>query len=137
MFPVVVSCVDPPSTLTLGVNLETIVALQVREAPEHSVLPRASNYDVRELNFTWAEGDARAVLDLTASTHEDLVRLRFTGVENLHVGAGTSSLCNIRLQIQDTSQCPSKSHYIPPVRVGGADPNGCGLSFWAHSVERL
>lgn len=116
--------------------METLVALQVAEAPEHAVLPGASKYDVCELRFHWPEGEEGATLELEASTHTDYAVLRFTGVENLIVPGG-NLISSIRLQIQDTSQCPSRTHYIPPVRVGGAETNGNSFQFWAKSVTRV
>jgi hypothetical protein len=114
--------------------LDTLVALQVQEAPEHAVLPNASKYDLRRLRFVWAEGEVPAVLEIELSTHTDYAVLRFEGVEQLYVGSGDIP-SSIRLQIQDTSQCPSATHYIPPVRVGGVTP--CGLQFWAQNVRRF
>lgn len=114
--------------------MDTVVALQVREAPEHAVLPGASKYDLRKLRFVWTERGALATLEIELSTHTDYAVLRFEGVEQLYVGSGDVP-SSIRLQIQDTSQCPSAAHYILPVRVGGVDP--CGLQFWAQNVRRL
>ena len=114
--------------------METLVALQVREAPEHAVLPGASKYDLRGLRFVWTDGDEPAVLEIEVSTHTDYAVLRFEGVEQLYVGSGDIP-SSIKLQIQDTSQCPSGTHCIPPVRVGGVTP--CGLQFWAQNVRRI
>jgi len=114
--------------------LETLVAQQVREAPEHTVLPGASKYDIRNLRLIWTDGHAPSVLELEVSTHTDYAMLRFEGIEQLYVEGGTLP-SSVKLQIQDTSKCPSSTHYIPPVRVGGADQ--CGLQFWAQSVRRV
>ena len=114
--------------------METLVATQVREAPEHPVLPRAKSYDVRELRLHWSHDST--VLELEASTHEDYAVLRFEGVEDLYIPCG-DVITNIRLRIQDTSVCPSRTHHIPPVRVGGADSEGYSLRFWAKSVSRI
>lgn len=116
--------------------METLVALQVAEAPDHPVLSRASRYDVRELRLNWSMGEDAATLELEVSTHEEYVTLMFSGVEDLYVPCG-DLISAIRLRIQDTSQCPSGTHDIPPVRVGGLESEGYGLRFWAQMVERL
>ena len=116
--------------------METLVALQVQEAPEHPVLPGPSRYDVRSLVLVSDGGAGGAMLELHASTHDDYAVLKFTGVEEFSLTDG-AMLQAIRLVIQDTSACPSRTHYIPPVRVGGAGPQGFGLSFWAQTVERV
>lgn len=113
--------------------MDTLVALQVREAPEHPVLPNAGKYDVRQLRFEWS-GYAIAVLELELSTHTDYATLRFEGVEDLHVQSGEAPSA-IRVQIQDTSKCTSGSCCLPPVRVGGESADK--LSFWASKVERV
>jgi hypothetical protein len=114
--------------------METLVIQQVKEAPEHPVLPRAARYDVCELRLHWS-GDT-VVLEIEASTHEDYAVLRFEGVEELCVPCG-DVITSIRLHIQDTSQCPSRTHHILPVRVGGTVDEGYSLRFWAQSVTRL
>lgn len=111
------------------------MALQIAESPEHSVLPRASTYDLRKLQFTWSESVENSVLEIEASTHSDYAILRFRGVEDLHIPCGI--IGSVRLLIQDTSQCPSKTHSIPRVRVGGSQRNENTLCFWANSVERI
>jgi hypothetical protein len=116
--------------------METLVALLVHDAPEHRVLPGASRYDIHTLVLVSHGGPEGAVLEVHASTHDDHAVLKFTGVEELFLHDG-AMLQAIRLVIQDTSACPSNVHYIPPVRVGGADPLRSGLSFWAQSVERV
>lgn len=114
--------------------METLVVSQVQEAPEHGVLPHAAKYDVREIRFRWQnEG---ATLELEASTHEDYAVLLFEGVEDLCIPCG-GIITGIRLRIQDTSQCPSQTHQILPVRVGGTDEDGYSLRFWARSVKRV
>ena len=113
--------------------MDTLIAQQVTEAPEHPVLPQAGKYDVRELRLNWVMGTDNAVLEIEASTHENYVILHFEGVEDLHVPCG-DVMTSIKLQIQDTSQCPSPR--FPAVRVGGTSE--CwGLCFWASSVMRL
>ena len=119
-----------------GSQMERLVELQVNEAPEHSVLPYAKEYDVRAIHFDWPEIGSTATLELEASSHEDYAVLRFEGVEDVCIPCG-GLMTEICLKIQDTSQCPSKSHYIPPVRVGGTSSNGCSLKFWAQSVKRI
>ncbi len=57
--------------------METLVALQVEESPEHSVLPNAKKYDVRELRLHWTGGSIGATLELEVSTHSDYDILRF------------------------------------------------------------
>lgn len=114
--------------------METLVANQVSEAPQHPALPGAEKYDVREIRLHWSMREDNAVLELELSTHEDYAILRFVGVEDLHVPCG-DLMTAISVRIQDTSQCPSGTHHILPVRVGGTGSEG--LSFWAHSVERL
>ena len=114
--------------------METLAVLQVEEAPEHHVLPLAARYDVRELRLHWSY-DA-VVLEIEASTHEDYAVLRFEGVKDLCVPCG-DVMTSISLKIQDTSQCPSRTHYIFPVRVGGTADEGYSLRFWAQSVKRL
>lgn len=116
--------------------METLVAMQVVEAPEHPVLPRASRYDVRELRLAWSVATEGATLELEASTHEEYVTLRFAGIEELYVPCG-ELIHSIRLLIQDTSQCPSTTLRILPVRVGGTESQGCALRFWAKPVERV
>jgi len=114
--------------------METLVIGQVDEAPDHPVLPRAQAYDVRELRFHWR--DETAALELEASTHEDYVVLRFDGVKDLCIPSG-DAITGIRLRIQDTSACPSRTHRIFPVRVGGTNEQGYSLRFWAESVRRI
>lgn len=115
--------------------MELLVALQVAEAPEHPVLPRAERYDVRALRFSWDMTESASV-ELDVSTHEEYVRLRFTGVEGFQV-AGGELIGSLRLRIQDTSQCPSRTRHIPAVRVGGVESQGNALCFWAEGVERV
>lgn len=114
--------------------METLVVSQVQHAPEHNVLPHASKYDVREIRFRWQ--NEVAILELEASTHEDYAVLQFEGVEDLCVPCG-NIISVILLRIQDTSQCPSRTHRILPVRVGGTDEDGYSLRFWAKSVRRV
>ena len=114
--------------------METLVASQVRDAPEHPVLPHAQEYDVREIRFWWQ--NEVAFLELEASTHNDYVVLHFEGVEELHVPCG-QIITGVRLRIQDTAQCPSRTHRILPVRVGGTEEDGQSLQFWARSVMRI
>lgn len=116
--------------------METLIALQVQEAPEHPVLPGAPRYDVRSLVLASAGGESGATLELHASTHDDYAVLKFTGVEEFFLADG-AMLQAIRLVIQDTSACPSATHYIPPVRVGGIGSQEFGISFWAQTVERV
>ncbi len=115
--------------------METLIAQQVLEAPEHPILPNAKKYDVRELRVYWEIGKERAVVEIEASTHETYVMLRFDGVGDIHIPS-SDLITNVSLKIQDTSQCPTGAPYIPAVRVGGI--NECnGLSFWADSVTRI
>ena len=114
--------------------METLVVLQLKDAPAHPALPRAERYDVRALRFLW--GDDNAVLEIEVSTHEDYAVLRLEGVEDLCIPCG-NILTSIRLKIQDTSKCPSRTHAILPIRVGGVVDEGCSLRFWAQSVQRL
>ncbi len=116
--------------------METLVELQVEEAPEHPVLPGAQNYDIRAIRFEWPASGSTPNIEIEASTHEDYVVLRFEGVEELLISGG-ELMSSIRLNIQDTSQCPSSTHHIPPIRVGGTKANGNGLQFWANSVKLL
>jgi len=114
--------------------MDELVALQVREAPEHRVLPQATRYDVRVMRFEVSgAGKDQSVLEVEASTHHEYVVLRFTGVERFCAPGFGASLSSLRLSILDTSGCPSGSHYIPPVRVGGCEESG--FAFWAASVE--
>lgn len=114
--------------------MDKLVAGQVGEAPEHPVLARAGTYDVRELRFFWCNDTA--VVEIEASTHEDYAILRFGGVQDFCVPCG-DVITNIRLRIQDTSGCPSRTHRILPIRVGGTDEVGYSLRFWAESVTRI
>lgn len=117
--------------------MDTLVKQEVAEAPEHPVLPHAGKYDVHEMRFRWAIGTDNATLEIEASTHEDYAVLHFEGVEDLCIPCG-DLITNIKLQIQDTSQCPSQwSHHVPPIRVGGISCQGYGLQFWAQFVTRL
>jgi hypothetical protein len=43
---------------------------------------------------------------------------------------------SIELVTQDTSRCPTDTHYIPPVGVGGASIEN-GFRFSAKTVERM
>jgi hypothetical protein len=121
------------SCQTLDARMETLVQLQVTEAPTHPVLPNADKYDLRCLRFEWS-GNGEAFLEMELSTHDDYATLRFEGVEGLHVESGDVPTA-VRVQIQDTSGCPSGTHHIPAVRVGGT--GSTGLSFWASKVERI
>ena len=112
------------------------MAGQVLEAPEHPVLSGAAKYDLRELRLVWADDGSGALLEMALSTHADSVLLRFTGVEDLKLPGGEIP-ASVLLRIQDTSGCPSATHRILPVRVGGAPPSESSLSFWARSVERV
>lgn len=115
--------------------METLIAQQVAEAPEHPILPHARTYDVNKISVIWEMGNEGAVVEIEASTHEAYVILQFTGVENIHIPSG-DLITSISLKIQDTSQCPTGAPSIPAVRVGGT--NECdGLCFWAKSVIRL
>jgi hypothetical protein len=116
--------------------MEKLVALQLQEAPEHQVLPAASRYDVRSLVLATEGCGNGATLELHASTHDDYAVLKFTGVEEFFLADG-AMLQAIRLVIQDSSTCPSATHSIPPVRVGGVGAQDFGLSFWAQTVERV
>ena len=116
--------------------METLVALQVQEAPEHPVLPGASRYDIRSLVLSAQGGESGASLELHASTHDDYAVLRFTGVEEFFLAEGVM-LQAIRLVIQDTTACASGTHAIAPVRVGGVGSRDAGMSFWAKAVERV
>ena len=121
------------SATTITRSMETLVQLMLAGAPEHPVLPDAGKYDLRCLRFEWA-CDGEACLELELSTHDDYATLRFEGVETLQVESGDISTA-IRVQIQDTSNCPSSTHRLPAVRVGGT--GGTGLSFWAGKVVRI
>lgn len=114
--------------------METLVVLQLKDAPAHPVLPRAERYDVRALRLLWR--DDNAALEMEVSTHEDYALLRFEGIVDLCVPCG-DVLTSIRLKIQDTSKCPSRTHHILPIRVGGTTDEGYSLRFWAQSVQRL
>jgi hypothetical protein len=114
-------------------SMETLVAAQVRDAQEHPVLPGAMKYDIRAQRFHWDDQGA-AVLELELSTHDDYATLRFHKVEDLHVESGEIP-GGVLVKIQDTSGCPSGSHHIPGVRVGGVGESK--LSFWAGDVVRL
>lgn len=113
--------------------MDTLVRQQVAEAPRHPVLPGAEKYDLRALRFDWS-GEGEAFLEIELSSHEDYATLRFEGVSEFHVDSGDIRTA-IVLMIQDTSRCPSASHHIPAVRVGGVANHG--LSFWAQSVRRI
>ncbi len=114
--------------------MDVLIASQVREAPEHPVLPRATQYDIRAMRFEVSGiGEGESVLELEASTHHEYVVLRFTGVERFSAPGFGVPLSGLRLHILDTSRCPSGSHHIPPVRVGGWEDST--FEFWARSVE--
>ena len=114
--------------------MDELVALQVREAPEHRVLPRATQYDVLSMRFEVSgAGVNESVLEIEASTQLEYVVLRFAGVESFRAPGFGVPLGSLRLHILDTSGCPSGSHYIPPIRVGGWEESG--FAFWAASVE--
>jgi hypothetical protein len=103
------------------------------QSPEHSVLPGASTYDVRQMRFAWGYGGLEeGALELEMSTHDDYVTLRFTGIKELSVPAG-QPLSSVSIRIIDCSE------YLPempaPIRVQHA--KGGGLSFWAQEVVRM
>jgi len=113
-------------------TVDVLIAAHVREAPPHDGLPGSTLYDVRALRFVQSDTDESA-LELEASTQLDYVTLKFTGVEDLRLpGHGTPPEA-LRLHIQDTSGCPSGSHCIPAVRVGGWIDSEFG--FWATAVK--
>ena len=113
--------------------MDTLIQLQVAEAPKHPVLPNAEKYDLQRLRFEWI-GDGIANLEMELSSHADYATLRFEGVEELRVESGEVPTA-VRVLIQDTSKCPSSTHRIPAVRVGGV--SHAVLSFWASKVERV
>lgn len=113
--------------------MDTLVRLQVLEAPAHPVLANAGRYDLRKLTFEWL-GPGEAILVMELSTHDDYVTLRFEAVEDLHIDSGEAP-SGIRIEIRDTSTCAIASHRVPAVRVGGVANEG--LSFWAGSVVRV
>lgn len=115
--------------------MDKLVALQVEEAPNHAILPYANRYDVRAISLNWPEGDDICEIIMEVSTHDDYAILKFSGIEGLYIPCGETR-GSILLKIQDTSRCPSRTHNIPPVRVGGTDPEA-SLSFWAKSVKRI
>jgi len=111
----------------------TLIELELKDAPDHLVLPNARNYDLRQLRFVWGyEEGPEGLLLLELSTHDDYACLRFSGVNGIVIPS-QSLLSAISIRILDCSARRS----IMPAAIRVRPSQGSGLEFWADTVERI
>jgi hypothetical protein len=114
--------------------MNTIVARLVDEAPEHEILPKAINYDLRALRVNWTH--EITIVEIEVSTHEAYKILKFSDVEELYIPGG-ELISGTLLSIKNLANCQDTTHYIPPIRVGGTSTGSHVLKFWANAVEEI
>lgn len=106
------------------------------ESPDHAVIARPWEWDVLELNCSWAGGNDGLCLEVLMSKpmRAEAVRLRFTGVFDLRLD-GFRPLSGLRIldagQFRPEIPAPICVIHYQWTRDGEEEPY-----FWSSSVER-
>ena len=103
--------------------------LRLADSPDHEIIDRPWDYDIREFQCWWSMGDAGLTVEIEMSSHEEYVTLRFTGVFDLN---GVENL-HSAIRIIDAKEFLPE--VMAPIRV--QHPKGGGFSFWAESVDLI